>query len=508
MNKLLFVSLLLSYSCFGQTAFIRNLSTTVSIPELKKNLYYLASDKLEGRQIGTHGDTLTSVFIAKHFRQSGLAAPFDNGKNYFQTVMVNRRIVLSGDLSINKSNYKYRDGWLFPVASMETMGFANVPIVFAGYGIDTTTYNDFRELNVRDKAVILLPGQPVDASGNYLLTGTLKPASIPSPLELLQDRGAALAVIYRPSFSRDSLNSVRLSHIPTILRDTSNKNSVLPSIYLSEQRVNEMLAAIGMDIKSLENQISSKGQPHSIDANSMLGMNIETDTRGMKAPNVIGVIKGSDPGAGCIIVSAHHDHNGKNGNTIYYGAVDNASGTVAIMEIARLMNMAVKKGQRPKRSVVFASYTGEEEGLVGSHYLADHPIFPLEKTWGVLNIDMVGRVDTFYSGRRADSMYAYVLVKDSVQHGIRSALLKANQAAGNRLKLDTYYEQPPFMQRRLTGSDQYPFYQKGVPFVRIDCGFSKDYHQPTDTPGKINYPLLQRQVQLAFLTAWNMANDE
>ncbi len=76
-----------------------------------------------------------------------------------------------------------------------------------------------------------------------------------------------------------------------------------------------------------------------------------------------------------------------------------------------------------------------------------------------------------------------------------------------QVKLDPYYEQPQFMMRRLTGSDQYPFFIKGVPFIRIDCGFSKDYHRPTDTPDKINYELLQKQVRLAFLTTWNLANN-
>jgi hypothetical protein len=98
-------------------------------------------------------------------------------------------------------------------------------------------------------------------------------------------------------------------------------------------------------------------------------------------------------------------------------------------------------------------------------------------------------------------------VKDSLNRGLRSALFKANESSVN-LKLDTYYEQPQFERRRLTGSDQYPFYLKGVPFVRIDCGFCTDYHKPTDTPDKINYDLLSKQTELAFLTVWNMANDQ
>ena len=90
---------------------------------------------------------------------------------------------------------------------------------------------------------------------------------------------------------------------------------------------------------------------------------------------------------------------------------------------------------------------------------------------------------------------------------MRNALYAANEKLG-KLKLDTYYEQPQFIQRRLMGSDQYRFYLNRVPFIRIDCGFSKNYHQPTDTPDKINYELLSNQIKLAFLTTWNIANNK
>jgi Zn-dependent M28 family amino/carboxypeptidase len=258
-------------------------------------------------------------------------------------------------------------------------------------------------------------------------------------------------------------------------------------------------------ITLLQKAIDGTARPQSLNTTSTISAAVKVDLEKGIAPNVIGMIKGTDKKAGAVIISAHHDHDGKLGGRIYYGAVDNASGTVAIMEIARLMNLAQQSGLKPKRTIIFASYTGEERGLLGSHFFAQNPIVPIEKTWAVLNIDMMGRVDTFYSGKRADSNYAYILVKDTLNRNLRSTVYKANESVG--LKLDTYYEQPQFAQRRITGSDQFPFYQKGVPFIRIDCGFSKDYHQLTDTPDKINYQLLTNQTKLAFLTLWNMANN-
>jgi Zn-dependent M28 family amino/carboxypeptidase len=190
--------------------------------------------------------------------------------------------------------------------------------------------------------------------------------------------------------------------------------------------------------------------------------------------------------------------------TLYLSAVDNASGTVAMMEIARIMDQAAAKGYRPRRTILFGLLTGEEKGMIGSFWYVNHPVYPVKETHTVLNIDMPGRVNMFYSGRRPDSNYAYILVMDSVK-GFRKDLIAANDAL-TQLKLDTYYEQPGNMRRRLLGSDQFPFWQQGVPFVRIDCGFAKDYHMPTDTPDKINFPLLTEQTKLTFLTLWNMAD--
>ena len=132
-------------------------------------------------------------------------------------------------------------------------------------------------------------------------------------------------------------------------------------------------------------------------------------------------------------------------------------------------------------------------------------MIPVNQTFAVLNIDMLGRIDTLHLKQaKVDSNYAYILVRDTTQVGLRQALYKADDSVG--ITLDKYYEQPQYMMRRLMGSDQFGFYQKGVPFVRIDCGFAKEYHKPEDTADKIYYPLLTKQTRLAFLTIWNMAN--
>lgn len=505
MKFLFFLLFLTGTICYGQDKKIQKIAGDVSVEQLKKNLYYFASEQMEGRAMGSHGDTLASVYISDWFKANNLTAPYQNGTSYFQAVDAFKKKLTHAELKIGNQVFENWNGWGFAMRSMETVQLENLPVVFAGYGIENSQYNDFADIDVKGKVVLLLSGQPLDSAGNYILSGTKQPASVASYQTTLKKKGAVLILMYANRFSADSLQQRRSAFQPAY-KNPFNQNTNLPVLNLSEERVNGLLATSGKTIKGLVKEISNSRQPQSFTINNTAGCHIQIDIIEEKAPNVIGMIQGTDTAAGCVILSAHHDHVGRDGDIIYYGAVDNASGTVAIMEIAALMNKAAQKGLRPKRTIVFASYTGEERGLLGSYHLAAHPVFPIEKTHAVLNIDMMGRVDTFYSGRRPDSNYAYILVVDSVNHGLRNALFSANEKLG-KLKLDTYYEQPQFMQRRLLGSDQYPFYQKGVPFIRIDCGFSKDYHQPTDTPDKINYVLLSDQVKLAFLTTWNMAND-
>lgn len=505
-HTLLTLSIFISIFCAAQQKTILDVANGISTDRLKTNLYYLASEQMEGRAMGSHGDTLASEYIAASYQKSGLKSPFQNNP-YFQAITFIKKTLNTGVLSINNKTFTYGSGWNFALRNAESMPSANIPVVFAGYGIENATYNDLAGIDVKGKAVLLLTGQPRDSSGKYLLSGNARPATVPSNMALLKQKGALMVLVYNNRIPQENGANRGLPQPAYLSPYTAAPADNIPMLTISESIANELLAVSAQTIKNLEQTITRTQQPNSFDVKNTLGVNILINRVEEKAPNVIGYIEGTDKDAEHIILSAHHDHVGRqNGRDIWFGAVDNASGTVALMEIAELLKVAAQNGLRPKRTIVFASYTGEERGLLGSHHLANNPVFPISKLRAVLNIDMMGRVDTFYSGRRADSNYAYILVKDTMNLGLRTALLNANAALG-RLTLDTHYEQPQFAQRRITGSDQYPFYMKGIPFVRIDCGFSKDYHQSTDTPDKINYPLLTNQAQLAFLTAWNMANQ-
>jgi hypothetical protein len=475
------------------------ISKNVSQERLKKNLYTLASENMQGRMFGTLGDTLASVFIADFFKQQKLIAPYNKGTSYYQKVIGVKKEKATSLLSINNKEYDELDGWINSANNDKLL--ENIPVFFAGYALLDSNFNDFATIDVKNKAVLLIVAR--DAPKQTPLTKRQKTTAY---LPYLSSKGAAARIGYFHDFNAllKTLEQATIPRYESKVYDSLFKIDY-PVFPASEVFINRLLQKDNLTIAQLEDSINKTNRSLSFQLQSTISFKAQIQRTEVVAPNVIGIIEGSDPNVDYIILSAHHDHDGVGKEGIYYGAVDNASGTSVIMEMAALMNEAINKGYKPKRTIVFCSFTGEERGLLGSQFYVENPVIPLQKTHAVLNIDMMGRVDTFYSGKKADSNYLYMLVKDTLNRNLRKNLYKANEVV--QLKLDPYYEHPDREQRRLTGSDQYPFYLKGIPFIRIDCGFSKDYHKITDTPDKINYPLLKQQAQLTFLTLWNIAND-
>ncbi len=222
--------------------------------------------------------------------------------------------------------------------------------------------------------------------------------------------------------------------------------------------------------------------------------------------NVVAYIKGSELPEEVVIISAHLDHLGTNNGVIYFGADDNASGTAALMEIAKAFALAKKEGSGPKRSLLFLHFTAEEIGLLGSSYYVKHPIYALKNTVVDLNIDMIGRVDKFYEQKKEDN-YIYIIGADRLSTKLHYISEAANAKFSN-LILDYKYNDEKDHNRYYYRSDHYNFAHNNIPVIFYFNGDHEDYHQPTDTPDKINYPLLRKRTQLIFATAWYLANSE
>ncbi len=205
MRILTFLLLLTGTCCFGQNSQLINIASNVSTERLKKNLYYLASEQLEGRAMGSRGDTLASEYVAKCFKENRLKAPYENNTSYYQAINAYRKNLLQSELVIGNRKYDNWNGWGYALRSMETVQLNNIPVVFAGYGIEHSRYNDFANIDVKGKIVLLLTGQPQDSMGVYLLTGTKQPAVLPAYQNLLKEKGAVGILMYASRFTADSL---------------------------------------------------------------------------------------------------------------------------------------------------------------------------------------------------------------------------------------------------------------------------------------------------------------
>lgn len=225
----------------------------------------------------------------------------------------------------------------------------------------------------------------------------------------------------------------------------------------------------------------------------------------VETENVIAIIEGSEKPEEYLVITSHLDHVGMRDGKIYNGADDDGSGTVAMLEIAQAFKKAADKGQGPKRSIIFLHVTGEEKGLLGSKYYSENPIYPLANTVTNLNIDMIGRIDPTRERKNRD--YVYIIGSDHDSQDLHNLSEQTNAETLN-MDLDYRYNDKDDPNRFYYRSDHYNFAKYGIPIIFYFTGTHADYHQPTDTPDKIEYDLLELRTQLIFYTAWNIANRD
>ena len=234
-----------------------------------------------------------------------------------------------------------------------------------------------------------------------------------------------------------------------------------------------------------------------------MSLNIKGTT--IDTENVVAIIPGSEKPEEYIIISSHLDHVGTKDGAIYNGADDDGSGTVALMEIAEAFKKAEQEGFGPKRSVVFIHLTGEEKGLLGSKYYSENPLYPIANTVANLNIDMVGRLDP--KRENPNPNYVYLIGSDRLSQELHD-LSEAVNTKYTQLELDYTFNAEDDPNRFYFRSDHYNFAKKNIPIIFYFNGTHSDYHKPTDTADKINYPVLAKRTKLIFHTAWELANRE
>ena len=293
--------------------------------------------------------------------------------------------------------------------------------------------------------------------------------------------------------------------------------AAVPSMTITRDMANAILEGTGKTVDELKAQIEKTMKPASADlAGTKVSLTTTAKVALVRSPNVIGWIEGSDPVLKneYFVVGGHFDHNGKAGDYIYNGADDNGSGSVGVMNIAKAIAVNPVK---PKRSIVFALWTGEEKGLLGSRYYTLNPTFPMDKTIGYLNYDMISRPYDETTIARSLQRYNVPGAEDLVKKIRAPWFATVNLTEGTPFA-DIAREMNAYVGLDLAlinnalgvgsgGSDHASFAQVKKPFVYYMAAMTSDYHQPSDSVEKVSGELLAKISQHGYLTIFKFADQ-
>jgi len=454
----------------------------VTAQELQAHVKYLASDALEGRRTGTAGAEKAADYVASEFKTYSLL-PFGDAKTYFQKYEFVAGIKLgvqnSFSATIGGKKQEFKLDTDFRPLGFSMSGSFSGNFVFAGYGISAPdrNYDDYKGLDVKDKAVIVLRYSPASDSTrkDFDQYSSLRYKSLKA-----KELGAkALLVVTGPADS-DSDDLIKLAYDQTV----GSAGIIAASI--SRKTTDLLLRSKGVSVKNLQDSILKTTSPRSIVTEDVT-IQLMSDVVPIRqtTSNVLGFLEGSDPVLKneVVIIGAHYDHLGYGGegsgsrkpdtNAIHYGADDNASGTSGLLELAQ--NFASRK-EELKRSLLFISFSGEELGVLGSAYYVNNPVIPLDRTVAMVNMDMIGRFTNktlIVYGTGTSAEFDEMIRK----HNADSAIILKPVRDG------------------FGPSDQSSFYGKQIPVFHFFTDLHNDYHLPADTWDKLNYPGMEQVVK-------------
>ena len=480
---------------------------TITQQELQRHLEVLASDAYEGRETGFKGQKMAAEYLRKSFasngigpvpdwEQRGLLAP-----GYEQPFGVELSEPGSLKLEVDGLRQGFMESYFyFSERADKDLVFSEV--VFMGFGENTPERNDYTNADVRGKVVLV-----VESKGGRVAKGAAADndffAGLTRKIETATAAGAQMVLYASPN--ADAMMT-EFGHYLTTSRMTlkdgakneGGQQNKTQAIIIDQELAERILSQGGIHWKKLSKACQKPGKA----IPCALALRYLPEARQLQAENVLGYVEGTDLKDQLVIVTAHYDHIGMDGDEVYNGADDDGSGTVALLEMAQAFAQARAEGHGPRRSLLFMPVSGEEKGLLGSEYYSDHPVFPLESTVADLNIDMIGRSD---SAHMESKPYVYVIGSDRLSTDLHLINEEANKTYVG-LELDYTFNGANDPNRFYYRSDHYNFARYGVPVIFYFSGVHADYHQPTDEVDRIRFDLLEQRTRLVFATAWELAN--
>ena len=491
---------------------------------IRAHMEFLASDLLEGRGTGTRGYQLAAAYVRTQFEELGLA-PAGTGRSYFQQVPFRKIELDPAKSSVTLKNLGkeqklvYEKDYVLRGDPLNTDALVEAPVVFVGFGVTAPefSYDDYANADVKGKVVAMFYGAPAkfpSAQRAHYSAGRIKQANAVA-------HGAIGFVLIwagdiekRIPFAR----VVRFYREPSLrwLDEKGNPNDAQPqlraSATLSSGAVPGLFEGCG---RTLEDALdaAAKGRPQAFPLAASLRIHVVSRHSATESPNIAAVLKGSDPQLSneYVIYTAHADHLGfgeaVSGDNIYNGAVDNASGTAALLTLAKVYSDLPKA---PRRSILFLVVAGEEEGLLGSDYYAHYPTVPISQI--AANVNMDG-VSLFYDFRD--------IVPLGAEHSsLMNEVTQAAQHFGLEVSPDPLPEEVFFIR-----SDQYSFVRQGVPAVATAEGFKavdpkidgrkvseewerNVYHTPKDDMSQpLNFDAATKCTRVNFAVGYLVAQE-
>jgi Zn-dependent M28 family amino/carboxypeptidase len=490
--------------CMGQD--LSGAIESISRKDIERHMRILAGEEMQGRKTGDPGIEKAADYIVSFFDSIGLVNPAPGNDPYILDFPLYRTGWKEYMLIHGNDTVKFDRDLLVQGIVPELSG--EYGIVFAGYGIEHPKYNNYKGLDVKGKIVLYLVGEPKDKSGRYVTTGSAISgfSKFDSRKDSIAYEHGAVAAIRLDPAEEQAMKTIRSNAVFSQYGAVSLKPQVSATgrnyVYTTLSQGARIMGISAENLlKAAEVASSGNGKLKPITGQVMVSA--IRNPSSIKAENIAGVIEGTDLKDEYIVVTAHYDHLGPGKTGIRYGADDNASGTIGIMEVAEAFQQAAKSGIRPRRSILFLPVTGEEMGLLGSQYYVAHPIVPIDKTIAAVNMDMIGRKD---KGHEEGKKYVFLYV--SGQPG--EFMDMAAQKAFNSMKTDLApeFQYKSSSKESLGGSDHMSFEAVKVPVAYFFNGTHEDYHKPGDTYDKILYDQMRETVRLVFLTTWELANQE
>ncbi len=504
------ISFLLVLLCSAQFASSQNFnaaspfSSYIDVKDLRQHLSILASDEYEGRETGKEGQRKASEYLQTEFQKLGLIPPTADG--YKQNFKLKQKVLANRKLSINQREMVIAEEFMVAKDRTEYKLLSN-EIVFVGYGINEGAYNSFKGIDVTNKVVVVIDGEPkidekfiinTDGSKSKWSDRKYKIEAIrklnPSLIIYIDNNYEKYISFYKHQLENNSL---------TLAFKTKNATTI--PVLNAGQIVAEELLKANKKIynKVLESLSKKKTASKALLLKSTIKLDVQFIEEDVKSDNVLAMIPGTDLTEEYLFITAHYDHIGVIDGKVYNGADDDGSGTVALLEIAQAFMEAKKAGKGPRRNIVFMAVSGEEKGLLGSEYYVNYPIIPLSKTIVDLNIDMIGRFD---EAHKEDTNFVYVIGADKLSSELHTINEKAAEHVG--IKVDYTFNDPKDPNRFYYRSDHYNFAKNNIPIAFYFNGVHADYHKDGDEVQKITFPMLAKRSQLVFYTAWELANRD